>query len=282
MRFSVRFLLSAATGGLLLTLPASHVTVHAETTEPAPAVPAPTAPAPAPVGEKQEPQAPAPEEKKEPAPAPVPAAPLPAPTETPKPVEPPKPVEAPAPVEPPLKPAEPVIPSAPEKVGPPYIAPKPQTPLAKAPSATSEEMQFVQLVNQERMKRGLSRLVVDPLLIQVARDHSAEMRDKAYFNHESPTSGIKTPLDRYLKAVSHRPGYACVGENLFWATVIDVRRGHQAFMTSPTHRENVLFPRFEKIGVGIVKQPNGEFWVTQMFLTNTDPVSVAKNKMSKR
>ena len=49
-------------------------------------------------------------------------------------------------------------------------------------------------------------------------------------------------------------------------------------MDSPTHRENILFPRYERMGVGIVKR-NGEFWVTEMFVTNTDPVSVAKNKI---
>lgn len=145
---------------------------------------------------------------------------------------------------------------------------------------TDEEQQFVDLVNRERAKRGLSHLTVDPTLIATARLHSAEMRDKAYFNHESPTPGLRSPMDRYLKvvgAVAQDPKfYACVGENLFWSTVTDVYRGHQAFMNSPTHRENVLFPRFEKIGVGIVKKENGEFWVTQMYVTNTDPKSVAK------
>ncbi|HEU4751704.1 MAG TPA: CAP domain-containing protein, partial [Armatimonadota bacterium] len=111
---------------------------------------------------------------------------------------------------------------------------------------TEEERRFVDLVNMERRKRGLSQLVVDPMLIAVARGHSEEMRAKDYFNHQSPTPGLKTPLDRYLKAVGHSPAYACVGENLFWATVVDVERGHRAFMESPTHRENVLFPRFEK------------------------------------
>jgi uncharacterized protein YkwD len=149
------------------------------------------------------------------------------------------------------------------------------------PQPTAEERRSVEMVNAERAKRGLSRLVIDPLLIEVAREHSAEMRDKSYFNHHSPTAGIKTPMDRYLKAVYSRPGYACVGENLFYCSITDVQRGHTAFMNSPTHRENVLFPRYEKIGVGIVRNDRGEFWLTQMYLTNTDPTLIAK-KMSKR
>jgi uncharacterized protein YkwD len=152
--------------------------------------------------------------------------------------------------------------------------------------ATDEERQFVELTNQERAKRGLGQLTIEPVLIAVARKHSAEMRDRSYFNHESPSASIRTPMDRYLQAVSARPAYACVGENLFYCTVVDVQRGHTAFMNSPKHRENVLFPRFEKMGVGIVKNARGEFWVTEMFLTNTDPKeerrSVAKRMSSSK
>lgn len=144
------------------------------------------------------------------------------------------------------------------------------------PVSTEEERRFVELVNEERRKRGLNELVIEPLLIQVAREHSREMRDRAYFNHNSPTAEVRTPMDRYLKAVSFRPEYACVGENLFYCSIVDVQRGHAAFMNSPTHRDNVLFPRYEKIGVGIVKNERGEFWVTQMYLTNTDPLVYAK------
>src|SRR5689334_19872115 len=104
---------------------------------------------------------------------------------------------------------------------------------------TDEEMRLVELANKERVHRGLRPLEIDPLLIEVARGHSAEMRDKAYFNHTSPTAGCATPMDRYLRAVPGHPKYACVGENLFWATVVDVNRGHEAFMQSPTHRENM-------------------------------------------
>ncbi|MFN3651187.1 MAG: CAP domain-containing protein [Armatimonadota bacterium] len=149
---------------------------------------------------------------------------------------------------------------------------------------TPEEVRFVELANQERARRGLGKLTIDPLLIRIARKHSQEMMEKDYFSHTSPTRGSETPLDRYRVAVPTPPNdYACVGENLYYCTVVDVQRGHSAFMTSPKHRENVLFPRFEKIGVGIITDQHGKFWVTQMFLTNTPPEVVAKNrKVSKR
>jgi uncharacterized protein YkwD len=150
------------------------------------------------------------------------------------------------------------------------------------PQATDEEKLFVELANKERAKRGMGELTIDPLLIAVARQHSGEMRDRAYFSHQSPVNTNKTPMDRYLIACSTRPAYACVGENLFYCSVTDVFRGHSAFMNSPKHRENILFDRFEKIGVGIVKNEKGEFWVTQMFLTNTDQSTAVAKKMSSR
>jgi uncharacterized protein YkwD len=138
--------------------------------------------------------------------------------------------------------------------------------------ATPEEIRFMDLANEERARRGLKPLRFDPLLTFVARKHSAEMRDLRFFDHKSPLTQHRTPLDRYLKAVPDRPEYACVGENLYWSTLPDVGRGHKAFMDSPTHRDNVLYGPYDRIGVGIVRSERGEFWVTQMFLTNNDPV----------
>jgi uncharacterized protein YkwD len=146
----------------------------------------------------------------------------------------------------------------------------PQTTIALRPASSiaSEEQAFLDLINEERAARGLCQLKLDLLLVGVAREHSREMSDRNYFDHISPTSGQRTPMQRYLRAVPKRPPYACVGENLFYCSVVDVDRGHRALMESPGHRANILFPRFRQCGVGIYKSPSGEFWVTQMFLTN--------------
>jgi uncharacterized protein YkwD len=133
---------------------------------------------------------------------------------------------------------------------------------------TADENRFLELINRERSSRGLTELKMDPTLVAVAREHSREMCDKDYFDHRSPTPGKRTPMERYLGALPKRPRYACVGENLFYCSVVDVERGHKALMNSPGHRANILFPRFRAGGVGIYTSETGEFWVTQMFLTN--------------
>jgi uncharacterized protein YkwD len=132
---------------------------------------------------------------------------------------------------------------------------------------TGDEWRFLDLLNRERATRHLAELKPDPLLVEVAREHSREMCEKNYFDHVSPTAGERTPMDRYLHAVHHRPPHACVGENLFYCSVVDVERGHHALMNSPGHRANILYAPFRRGGIGIYKSETGEFWVTQMFLT---------------
>jgi len=134
---------------------------------------------------------------------------------------------------------------------------------------SGQELQFVDLVNRERAARGLNQLTIDPMLVRVARAHSREMCDKRYFSHTSPTPRLATPLDRYL-AMAPRPGWALIGENLFYCSIVDVARGHRALMNSEGHRANILEPRYENIGIGEYKSAEGHYYVTQMFLVKTD------------
>jgi uncharacterized protein YkwD len=135
---------------------------------------------------------------------------------------------------------------------------------------TQEELKFVDLVNKERAANGLSQLTIDPMLVEVGRKHSREMADKHYFSHTSPTAGSKSPMDRYLAEEGRRPTWALVGENLFYCSIVDVNRGHDALMNSEKHRDNILHDRFERIGVGAYTTSKGEFYVTQVFLAKTD------------
>jgi len=155
-----------------------------------------------------------------------------------------------------------------------YIAPA-----GVADELRPEEREFIARINGERVSRGLNALTPDPLLVEVAREHSREMCDLDYFDHHSPTAGITTPMDRYLKGLQGHglttPGYLLVGENIYYCSVFDsqynVGYGHQALMNSPGHRANILEPRFARVGIGVYEDPRGQIWVTQMFLKDTSP-----------
>ena len=152
------------------------------------------------------------------------------------------------------------------------------TPVTIGDGLCPQEIEFIQRVNAERVSRGLNALIVDPLLVKIARGHSQEMCDRNYFDHHSPTSGQVTPMDRYLKGLRDNavetPPYLLVGENIFYCSVFNatynVAYGHQALMNSPGHRANILDPRFARIGVGTFQDARGEFWVTEMFLKDQE------------
>lgn len=44
---------------------------------------------------------------------------------------------------------------------------------------------------------------------------------------------------------------------------------HRALMLSPGHRADILDPRFSRIGLGVCRDAQGRFWVTEMFLADT-------------
>lgn len=140
-------------------------------------------------------------------------------------------------------------------------------PITSPDALSADEAEFIGRVNAERTERGLNALAVDPLLVQTARAHSREMCDLDYFNHHSPTPGLNSPMDRYIKGLknsgSGQPDYLLVGENIFYCsvfnTVYNVDYGHRALMASPGHRANILDSRFTKIGLGVYHNAKGEF-----------------------
>lgn len=148
--------------------------------------------------------------------------------------------------------------------------PRDPAPVVASVQMTVAEQQFVDLINAERWERDLGVLAVNPLLVQVAREHSKEMYELEYFDHTSPTPGLETPKQRYLDALGHTPTWARIGENLFYCSVVDVDRGHVCLMDSPSHRDNILYDRYEQVGVGVYIAPDGRFYVTQLFLTQID------------
>ena len=140
-----------------------------------------------------------------------------------------------------------------------------------------EEEDLIGAINTERTSRGLGPLAEDPLLGEAACAHSREMCELNYFNHRSPTPGEATPVDRYVDALhadgERQPASALVGENIFFASVTNdvynAQYAHQSLMASPAHRKNILEPRFTKVGVGVYRDPQGQFWVTEMFLRDS-------------
>lgn len=127
------------------------------------------------------------------------------------------------------------------------------------PSLSAEELEMIELVNEERVKAGLSPLTADVELSRVARIKSSDMIEKDYFSHTSPTYG--SPFDMMK---SFGISFRSAGENL--ACNRSVAAAHQALMESEGHRQNILSSDYTHIGIGIVEGGMCGAMYTQMFI----------------
>jgi len=121
---------------------------------------------------------------------------------------------------------------------------------------------LVDLTNNDREDLGLPMLAINDRLINAAELKAQDMAEKSYFAHTSP-EGV-TPW-YWIDQAGY--SYVYAGENLavnFYDSV-DVQ---DAWMDSPTHRQNILSPNFNEIGIATSKgtyKGDRTTFVVQMF-----------------
>ena len=120
------------------------------------------------------------------------------------------------------------------------------------------EAKMLELVNNERTKRGLKPLQADPELTQIARAQSRDMFVRGYFAHVNPDG--KDPFDRMKDAHAE---FRSAGENLAFAQTMEI--AHRNLMNSPGHRANILQPAFGRLGIGIMDGGYYGLMVSQEF-----------------
>jgi uncharacterized protein YkwD len=142
----------------------------------------------------------------------------------------------------------------------PSPIPKPQP---QEPTMTIEEMklEIVRLTNEERVKAGVSEVLILPELMDCAQAKAQDFFDNHYYGHTSPVYG---PFDKMIK--SYVPAARGCGENIApWRTTL--KEVFDGWMDSPGHQGNILEPRFTHIGIGVVKGANGGYWWVQQFVS---------------
>lgn len=121
---------------------------------------------------------------------------------------------------------------------------------------------IIEETNQERQKAGLSVLIENAALNQAATLKAQNMFEENYWAHFSPSG--KDPW-KFISSSGYKFLYA--GENLArnFQTSENVVR---AWMGSASHRENILSPKYEEIGIAVVEgvlQGQQTTLVVQMF-----------------
>lgn len=124
-------------------------------------------------------------------------------------------------------------------------------------SSTKPERGFAAKMNSSRTANDLGTVKLDPELSRVARLHTKEMiRAEGLFH---------TPMTKLMTRVTN---WITLGENVGRGDT--VRSLHRAFMSSPTHKANILDGTYNHVGVGTARA-GGKLWVSVVFEARTDP-----------
>lgn len=129
-------------------------------------------------------------------------------------------------------------------------------------SPRAKETRLATKINKARSAEGLRSTKLDPELSRVARLHTKEMVKANRLHH--------TSLDALGRRVTN---WVTLGENVGVGATVHTL--HRAFMKSPSHRDNVLYPTYNHVGVG-TKRVGDRLWVTVVFEAQTNPGTTLK------
>ncbi|MDJ0523576.1 MAG: CAP domain-containing protein [Planctomycetota bacterium] len=122
------------------------------------------------------------------------------------------------------------------------------------------KMEVLALTNEVRAEYGLGPLTLDPVASQAAYEHAWDMHLRSFFDHVNPDG--EHPDDRLAR---HGVQFDVARENL--------ARGHasprevvDAWMASPNHRANLLYPGWTHIGVAVhTGASQGPWWAQEFY-----------------
>ncbi|KKU64317.1 MAG: hypothetical protein UX88_C0014G0009 [Candidatus Woesebacteria bacterium GW2011_GWC2_47_16] len=117
--------------------------------------------------------------------------------------------------------------------------------LGYAANISADEV--IRLTNEKRVAVGLAPLQLNSTLSQAAQAKGVDMLNKDYWAHVAPdgTQPWKFFIDFGYK-------YRYAGENLA-RDFSNAASAVDAWMASPSHKENMLSPKYREIGIGVVE-----------------------------
>ncbi len=114
-------------------------------------------------------------------------------------------------------------------------------------SSNVDAKRLIELTNGERQKKGLNSLIENEALSKAAHLKAQNMFTEGYWAHFAPSG--KSPWD-FILGSGYRFTYA--GENLA-KNFYESNDVVVAWMDSPTHRDNLLSPKYHDIGIAVVE-----------------------------
>ncbi|WP_244886851.1 CAP domain-containing protein [Rossellomorea vietnamensis] len=124
------------------------------------------------------------------------------------------------------------------------------------------EFQLFDLTNATRVEKGLNVLSWDSLVRDTARKHSLDMAEQDYFSHTNLEG--QSPFDRMEE---DQVAFRTAGENLAYGQLSSIF-AHEGLMNSKGHRENILQPHYEHLGIGVAFNEKSQPYYTENFYSN--------------
>ncbi len=126
-----------------------------------------------------------------------------------------------------------------------------------SPGDSSFECQVFELVNQERIDNGLNPVTYNATLAESAMIHAMDLSMCDYFAHDS--------LDGttfFERCAANGYSGTCTGENIGGGQT-SPQSVFDAWMASPGHRDNILYPHHDELGVAYYEGSGtyGRYWL---------------------
>lgn len=126
---------------------------------------------------------------------------------------------------------------------------------------TAHAAQLGELVNAERKKAGVGSLQYDAGLAGIAAGRARELSELFSHQHADGTTTVQ-----YL---TEERGARYAGENIAMG---QAQAGYvmEDFMNSKSHRNNILNPKYTKLGAGYYRNEDGKSFWCQLFSSDYD------------
>jgi len=138
-----------------------------------------------------------------------------------------------------------------------FVDSAPGEPVVPPAADADRDAALFDMINRARAFERSPTLQRDQNLDAIAERHAQAMRKLQRIAHDA---GDGDPRSRVEAA---NLDVLAAGENV--AHAIDVTRAHRALWASPSHRENLLEARFDRVGIGTALDDDGSIWVCEVF-----------------
>jgi uncharacterized protein YkwD len=122
------------------------------------------------------------------------------------------------------------------------------------------EQYLLAAANQERVSRGLPKVEFDPELAKAAEYHAREMADHGDISHEFPGEP-----DLSIRGANAGVHFSLISENV--AEASDSVLIHDMWMQSEGHRDNLLDPNVNVVGISVIVRDD-QLYAVGMAITN--------------